>query len=91
MKLIELDELQHFSKVLASNSCSPEDFELQELDLTDPKSDELLPMKGYVEVRRKSNNSAAAYPTGDGSTWVHAFEKDLHNGDFGRYPYLPFT
>jgi hypothetical protein len=91
MKLIELDELQHFSKVLASNSCAPEDFELKELDLTDPKSDELLPMKGYVEVRCKSNNSAMAYPTGDGSTWVRAFEKDLHNGAFGRYFSQPFS
>jgi hypothetical protein len=91
MKLMELDELQHFSKVLESNSCSAEDFELQELDLTDPKSDELLPMKGYVEVRRKSNNYAVAYPTGDGSTWVRAFEKDLHDGDFGRYLYPPLS
>jgi hypothetical protein len=85
MKLIELDELQHFSNVLASNSCSSEDFELQEMDLTDPKSDELLPIKGYVEVRRMSNNFAMAYPIGDGSAWVRAFEKDLHKGSFGRY------
>jgi hypothetical protein len=75
IKMIELDELQHFSKVLASNSCSPEDFELQKLDLIDPKSGELLPTKGYVEVRRQSNNSAMACSTGDGSTWVQAFER----------------
>jgi hypothetical protein len=91
MKLIELDELQHFCKVLASNSCSPRDFELQEFDLADPKSDEFLPMKGYVKVRRKSNNSAVACPTGDDSTWVRAFEKHLHNGDFGRSLHLPFS
>jgi hypothetical protein len=83
MRLIEPDELLGFWNVLASHSISSEDFELQERDLTDPKSDELLPMKGYVVVRRRSNNIAMDYATGDGSSWVRAFEKDLHGGCFG--------
>ena len=83
MKLIEPEELQGFSMVLASHAYAAEDFGLLELDLTDPKSDELLPMKGYVEVRRRSRNIAMDYATGDGTAWVHAFEKDLRSGCFG--------
>ena len=83
MKLIEAYELQQFSEVLARRACSPADFELQELDTTDPKSDELSPLKGTVNIRRKSNATAREYPIGDGTAWVDAFEKDLGAGHFG--------
>jgi hypothetical protein len=82
MRLIEADELREFSRVLESRSCSGADFELTELDITDPKSDELLPIKGYVEVRRTSNNVVREYATGDGTSWVSVFEKDLGTGRF---------
>lgn len=83
MKLIEPDELEQFSDLLARRSCSLGDFELHEADVTDPGIDELLPMKGYVEVRPKSNGTAMEYPTGDGTVWVAAFERDLACGRFG--------
>lgn len=83
MRLIEADELRQFSEILKSRSCSVADFELHELDLTDPKSDELSPIKGYVEIRRKSSDTVREYATGDGTSWVSAFEKDLGNGRFG--------
>jgi len=83
MKLVEADELRQFSEILKSGSCSIEDFELRELDMTDPKSDELLPIKGHVEIRRKSNDVVREYATGDGTSWVSAFEKDLGAGRFG--------
>lgn len=83
MRLIEADELQEFSEILKSRSCSPADFELHELDMTDPKSDELSPLKGCVEIRRKSNDVVREYATGDGTSWVSAFEKDLGIGRFG--------
>jgi len=83
MVLIEPDELRYFLDILASRSCSADDFELRERDLTDPKSDELCPMKGYVNIRRISNNAAADYPTGDGSSWVGDFGRDLRAGRFG--------
>jgi hypothetical protein len=82
MRLIEADELRQYSQVLKSRSCSPADFELAELDTTDPKSDELLPLKGYVEIRRKSNDVVRAYATGDGTSWVAMFEKDFGTGRF---------
>ncbi len=82
MKLIEPDELAQFSNLLTRRSWSLGDFELREADVTDPGSDELLPMKGYVEVRRKSNGMAMEYPTGDGTVWVAAFERDLACGRF---------
>lgn len=83
MRLIEPDELQHFFTILAGHACPADDFELRERDLTDPKSDELCPMKGYVKVRRKSTNAVIDYPTGDGSSWVGDFERDLDAGRFG--------
>lgn len=82
MRLVEADELRQFSEILKSRSCSFEDFELLELDMTDPKSDELLPIKGYVEIHRKSNDVVREYVTGDGASWVSAFEKDLDTGRF---------
>jgi hypothetical protein len=83
MKLIEPDELAQFSDLLTRRSWSPADFELREADVTDPGSDELLPMKGYVEVRRMSNGMAMEYPTGDGAVWVAAFARDVARGRFG--------
>lgn len=82
MRLVEADELRQFSEILKSRSCSFEDFELLELDMTDPKSDELLPIKGCVKIRRKSNDVVREYVTGDGASWVSAFEKDLDTGHF---------
>jgi hypothetical protein len=82
MRLIETDELRKFSEILKSKSCSFAEFELYELDITDPKSDELSPLKGYVEIRRKSNDAVREYLTGDGTSWVSAFEKDLGAGRF---------
>jgi hypothetical protein len=83
MRLIEADELRQFSEILKNRSCSLDDFELHELDTTDPKSDELSPLKGYVEIRRKSNDVVREYVTGDGTAWVSAFENDLGIGRFG--------
>jgi hypothetical protein len=83
MRLIEADELKQFSDILKSRSCSFTDFELYELDMTDPKSDELSPIKGCVEIRRKSNDVVREYATGDGTSWVSVFEKDLGAGCFG--------
>lgn len=82
MRLIEAVELREFSDILRRRSCSVTDFELYELDTTDPKSDELSPIKGYVEIRRKFNNAVREYATGDGTSWVSVFEKDLGAGCF---------
>jgi len=83
MELIEPDEMQRFSEVLRLRTLDPSDFDLRQTDVTDPGSDELLPMKGYVEIYRKSNARCREYPTGDGSGWVSAFERDLQGGWFG--------
>jgi hypothetical protein len=83
MRLIEADELERFTEILKNRSCSFADFELHDLDMTDPKSDELWPMKGYVEIQRKSKDVIREYAIGDGTSWVSAFEKDLDTGRFG--------
>ena len=54
MGLIEPDEMRQYLEVLAVRSVDPLDFELLEVDLTDPASDELSPMKGYVDIRCRS-------------------------------------
>lgn len=83
MTLIEADELRQFSEILKNRCFTFADFELNELDTTDPKSDELSPIKGFVEIRRKSNNAIREYTTGDSTTWVSSFAKDLDAGHFG--------
>lgn len=82
MKLIEPDEKARFAALLKSRSMSEFDFELREVDITDPKSDELWPVKGYVEVRRRSTNKTRDYPIGDGTAWTIGFEHDLENRCF---------
>lgn len=88
MRLIEPDEMKRYADVLHAGVWDAADFELHEVDVTDPGSDELLPMKGYVNVLRLSVNRRREYPTGDGTAWVDAFERDLLAGRFGA-PHAP--
>lgn len=77
MKLIEPDEMHRFEAVLAQHRLSPDDFELRETDTTDPKTDEILALTGFVKIARKSTGKHREYPTGDGSHWVEDFQRDL--------------
>lgn len=83
MKLIERDEQKRFAAILKNKAMAASDFELHEVDITDPKSDELWPLQGYVEVHRKSTDKTREYPIGDGMSWVQGFQKDLKNRYFG--------
>lgn len=82
MRLIEPDDMRRYAEVLHAHSCDAAEFELREVDLTDPGSDELLPIKGYVEIRCRLTDRCREYPTGDGTAWVPAFERDLLAGRF---------
>lgn len=84
MGLIEADDMRLYMEVLGRRAIDLRDFELREVDLTDPGSDELLPMKGYVEVHCRSTQQRREYPTGDATAWVPAFERDLLAGRFAR-------
>lgn len=84
MRLIEPDEMRQYAEVLNTGAWDAADFELSEVDVTDPGSDELLPMRGYVDIRRASTEHRREYATGDGAAWVEAFERDLLAGRFGR-------
>ena len=83
MKLIEPDEKSDFHAVLQAQQLAAGDFELHEVDTTDPKTDEVLGLTGFVTVSRKSSGRKKQYPTGDGSTWVAEFARDLAQGAFG--------
>lgn len=82
MSLIEPDELAEFSRILKSRQYDFMDFDLREIDMTDPKSDELLPITGCVEIRKTSNGAVRVYPTGDGTFWPYGFQRDLEAGQF---------
>jgi DNA-directed RNA polymerase subunit H (RpoH/RPB5) len=77
MKLIEQDEMHAFRAVLAKARLPVGDFDLCEVDTTDPKTDEIEALKGFVRITRKSTGQKREYPTGDGSKWVEEFERDL--------------
>lgn len=84
MKLIEQDEKDDFQAVLRRFNLSVEDFDLTETDTTDPKTDEIFALAGFVVITRKSTNRKAQYPIGDGSRWVKEFERDIAENLFDR-------
>ena len=77
MKLIETDELEAYHAVLARFGLRGNDSDLSETDTTDPKTDEVFALEGFVVITRKSTQRQKQYPIGDGSKWVEAFERDL--------------
>ena len=83
MKLLEKNELNAFRAVLARFGLFGDDFDLTETDTTDPKTDEVFALEGFVAITRKSTRKQKQYPIGDGSKWVEAFERDLANHSFG--------
>ncbi|MEM4985936.1 transcriptional regulator [Collimonas sp. H4R21] len=83
MKLIEPDEMDDFQAVLRARHLPADDFELHQVDTTDPKTDEIFGLTGFVTVSRKSSGHKQQYPIGDGSSWVAEFERDLLRGAFG--------
>lgn len=84
MILIEQDEKDKFQGVLKRFNLPLEDFDLVETDTTDPKTDEIIALTGFVVVTQKSTNLKAQYPIGDGSRWIEEFERDLEIHLFGR-------
>jgi len=82
MKLIEPDEKADFHTALHARHLAVDDFELHEIDTTDPKTDEIFALTGFVTVTRKSTGHKRQYPIGDGSHWVEEFRRDLQEGVF---------
>ncbi|AXW61197.1 MULTISPECIES: transcriptional regulator [Ralstonia] len=84
MRLIEPDEQREFLATLQRNGQAEDDFELLEVDTTDPKGDENLGLQGYVTVTRLSTKITREYPLGDGADWVQHFRKDIEAGTFNQ-------
>ena len=82
MKLIEPDEEKEFEALLVQHNLTRDDFELSEIDTTDPKTDENLALTGTLTVIRKSTGKEKQYPIGDASIWVTEFERDVVGGFF---------
>lgn len=83
MPYIEQNEKNDFYSILRSSHLPEEDFELQEINTADPKSDETDPLQGYVMVTRKSTHVAKEYPLELDVAWVMRFKRDLDGGRFG--------
>jgi hypothetical protein len=83
MQLMEPDEKNDFHAILLAQQLAADDFKLHEVDTTDPKTDEIFALTGFVTVSRKSTGREKQYPIGDGSAWVSEFERDLLQGVFG--------
>lgn len=84
MQLIEPDEYKDFLAALHRQGFTAEDFDLQQLDTTDPKGDENFGLQGRVTLIRRSTQVAKEYALNDESHWLRHFESDLESGTFGR-------
>ena len=85
MELIDTDEHSRFLSMLERHSLPTNDFILSEVDMTDPKSDEIFALQGWLSIRRLSNNLQREYLIGDESDWLEHFSRDVHAGAFGPY------
>ena len=70
MKLIGQDELDAYRAVLARFGLRGNDFDLSETDTTDPKTDEVFALEGFVVITRRSTQRQKEYPIGDGSACI---------------------
>jgi hypothetical protein len=84
MRLIEPDEHQDFLSTVQGRGLAEDDFEVQEMDTTDPKGDENFGLQGYVTVTRRSTNITREYPIGYETGWMQHFRQDLEAGVFDK-------
>lgn len=93
MELIEPSEHSRFLSFLERHGLPRQDFMLVEVDTTDPKSDEIYGLQGWVTIRRLSSGAFREYLIGDESDWLEHFSRDVHAGTFGPFtagdPVLP--
>lgn len=82
MNLIEPDEMLEFERILRSQGMQRQDFAMSETDTTDPKTDEVLALRGALTVQRKSTGQSRQYITGDGMSWLALFRNDIRSGAF---------
>jgi hypothetical protein len=83
MRLIEPGEHKDFLAALQRKGLAEGDFDLQETDTTDPKSDENCGLQGHVSITRRSTQVTKEYPICDESDWLEHFRRDLDEGAFG--------
>jgi hypothetical protein len=82
MNLIEPEEIVEFERILRSQGMKRQDFAMSEVDTTDPKTDEVLALRGALTVQRKSTGQSRQYITGDGMSWLALFRNDIRSGAF---------
>ncbi|GAB3628911.1 hypothetical protein PTE30175_00525 [Pandoraea terrae] len=83
MRLVEQDQRREFLAILQQNGLPEDDFEIREIDTTDPKGDEIYGIQGAVSITRRSTGISKEYPIGYDTEWVSLFKKNLEMGEFG--------
>lgn len=83
MELIAKNDLNKFKKIVKMHGMDTLDFSFQEIDTTDPKSDEIYAQQGLLTIKRKSNGKSNQYAISDDTSWLDLFSKDLIEGVFG--------
>jgi hypothetical protein len=84
MTLIEPWEMAEFRMALLREGIARQDIELSEINMSDPRSDEILAQRGTLTVTRISTGCSHDYAIGDGTTWVRDFACAVESGRFGQ-------
>lgn len=82
MQLIETDDVAEFEDILRKNRMARGDFSLSAIDITDPKTDEILALQGELTVRCTSTGQAKQYLISDSTSWLELFRNDIRGGAF---------
>jgi len=79
---MQSDEKEDILNSISSLNLNADDFEFNEIDLTNPKEATVCPISGEIEIKYISSNKSRKYKTGHGSSWPAEFEFDLKTNYF---------
>jgi hypothetical protein len=82
MPLVGDSEVQDFWSAVADAGYSNYDFELSEIEDSQPTSG-IYALRGKAIVRRKSTSVTRQYSAGHATAWVADFEVELRGGAYG--------
>lgn len=80
---MNISELDDFKAEINKQGFDVDDFDLEEIDLTDWNGHQVVSKNGTVTVTRKSTQNKNTYNTGLGSHWIIDFLNDLNTGFYG--------
>lgn len=81
---MQSDEKEDILNSISSLNLNVDDFEFNEIDLTNHKEATVSPISGEIEIKYIPSNKSRKYKTGHGSSWPAEFEFDLKTNFFGK-------